>query len=198
MATDLRDRSLRDRVVLLLISGMSTGAAETFCLQQGADPDAAKAIVGEARKRITLTADYARDEQLGRAIMRLEDLYAKSIAATDTRTALQAQRELNRLLRLHEPSEPATPAADPQELAEARRLLDSVRNYLLDLNLAPADVPIDEHARVAAELLIDHDLCDVVPAPEGKGKGQVGGHRRRRPGHRRHSTGTEPPSPAGC
>lgn len=48
-----------------------------------------------------MLADYARDEQLDKAVMRLDDLYAKSIAAQDTRTALQAQRELNRLLGLY-------------------------------------------------------------------------------------------------
>jgi len=88
MSTDARSATLRDRAVLLLINGMSVNAAETFCVQQGADADEAKRIVAEARKRITVAADYARDEQFGRAIMRLEDLYAKSVAAQDTRAAL--------------------------------------------------------------------------------------------------------------
>ena len=52
-------------------------------------------LVAEARKRITVAADYTRDEQIGRAVMRLDDLYAKSIAGQDIRTALQAQREGN-------------------------------------------------------------------------------------------------------
>ena len=73
------------------------------------DPEAATRAYGEiagmtvnqARKRITVAADYTRDEQLGKAVIRLDDLYAKSIAAQDTRTALQAQRELNRLLSLY-------------------------------------------------------------------------------------------------
>jgi len=58
------------------------------------NPADAKAIVGEARKRITVAADYARDEQIGVAFMRLNDLYSKSVVAQDYRTALAAQKEL--------------------------------------------------------------------------------------------------------
>jgi len=39
--------------------------------------------------------------------MRLDYLYAKSIAAHDTRTALLAQREMNRHLRLYSRHGPA-------------------------------------------------------------------------------------------
>ena len=94
----------RDRLLLLLTNGMSIEAAVGYCVQQSwMDLDTARRTVAEARQRITVAADYARDEQLGKAVMRLDDLYAKSIAAKDTRTALQAQRELNRLLGLYSP-----------------------------------------------------------------------------------------------
>ena len=100
--SELSTTTLRDRLVLLLTNGMTIETAEGYCVRQaGCDPDAARRIVAEARQRITVAADYARDEQLGKAVMRLDDLYAKSIAAQDTRTALQAQRELNRLLGLY-------------------------------------------------------------------------------------------------
>ena len=93
---------LRDRLVLLLTNGMSVEAAEGYCVRQGAmDLDTARRTVAEARQRITVAADYARDEQLGKAVMRLEDLYGRAIRERDARTALQAQRELNRLLNLH-------------------------------------------------------------------------------------------------
>jgi hypothetical protein len=94
---------IQDKIVLLLTNGMTVESAEAFASQlPGMNLDQARRTVAEARKRITVAADYARDEQLGKAVMRLDGLYAKSIAAQDIRTALQAQRELNRLLSLYD------------------------------------------------------------------------------------------------
>ena len=141
---------LRDRVLLLLINGMSVHAAEGFCLQQGAEPAAAREIVADARQRITVAADYTRDEQLGRAIMRLDDLYAKAMAEKDTRTALQAQRELNRLLSLYSPKDnPQHP--DDENAASMKQQIDLIAGHLLPLGLADASYPLEEHARLAAE-----------------------------------------------
>lgn len=143
---------LRDRVLLLLINGMSIHAAESFCLQQGTEPAAAREIVADARQRITVAADYTRDEQLGRAIMRLDDLYAKAIAEKDTRTALQALRELNRLLSLYSPKDhPQHPGEG--DTASMKQQLDLIAGHLLPLELADASYPLEEHARLAADLI---------------------------------------------
>ena len=143
--------SLRDRVVLLLTNGMTVEAAEGYCVKQGGlDSGAAARLVAEARQRITVAADYARDEQLGKAVMRLDDLYAKSIAAQDTRTALQAQRELNRLLGLYSMADSGA-AADTDD--DAARRLELIASYLLPLGLTDSRYPVEEHARVAAEIL---------------------------------------------
>jgi hypothetical protein len=144
---------LRDRVVLLLANGMTVEAAEAYCVRQGSmDSGAAALLVAEARQRITVAADYARDEQLGKAVMRLDDLYAKSIAAKDTRTALQAQRELNRLLGLYAAADAAAAAGDSGDDDAARRL-ELVAAYLLPLNLTDERYPVEEHARIAAETI---------------------------------------------
>ncbi len=143
---------VRDRVVLLLINGMSPESAQGYCLQQGVAPDEARQIVAEARKRITVAADYTRDEQIGRAVMRLDDLYAKSIAGQDIRTALQAQRELNRLLDLYAGSG-RSDAGGGEDAAELRRQVELIASYLLPLKLADEQYPVEEHARVAAELI---------------------------------------------
>jgi hypothetical protein len=111
--------------------------------------------VAEARQRITVAADYARDEQLGKAVMRLDDLYAKSIAAKDTRTALQAQRELNRLMGLYAAADAAAAAGDSGDDDAARRL-ELVASYLLPLNLTDERYPVEEHARIAAEIIRSH------------------------------------------
>ena len=145
------NESLRDRVVLLLTNGMTVEAAEGYCVKHGGlDADAARRLVAEARKRLTVAADYARDEQLGKAVMRLDDLYAKSIAARDTRTALQAQRELNRLMGLYSMADVGETVTESDE---AERRLDLIASYLLPLELTDARYPVEEHARVAAEKL---------------------------------------------
>ena len=144
---------LRDRIVLLLTNGMSVEAAEGYCIRQGGcDLDTARRTVAEARQRITIAADYARDEQLGKAVMRLDDLYAKSITAKDTRTALQAQRELNRLMSLYSPRDTAGgEATDEAEDAVAR--LELIASYLFPLKLTDERYPVEEHARLASEII---------------------------------------------
>lgn len=42
------DQSLRDRIVLLLISGMSAEAAEAYCLKHGKDLDEARRSAASA------------------------------------------------------------------------------------------------------------------------------------------------------
>ena len=141
---------IQDKIVLLLTNGMSVEAAEGFCIRQGQDSDTARRTVADARQRITVAADYARDEQLGKAVMRVDDLYAKSIAGQDTRTALQAQREFNRLLGLYwadgTPAETAT--TDAQDVV---RRLELIASYLIPLKLTDERYPVEEHARLAAD-----------------------------------------------
>jgi hypothetical protein len=155
-----KPHTLRDRIVLLLISGMSAEAAEGFCLQNGQDLDSARQIVADARKRITVAADYTRDEQLGKAVMRLEDLYAKSIAGQDIRTALQAQREINRLMSLYALPNRSEAGGD-EDAGALRRQVELIASYLLPLKLIGEGYPVEEHARLAAELIRNHGLAGV-------------------------------------
>ena len=150
---ELPASTLRDRVVLLLTNGMTVEAAESYCISQRQDLDTARRTVSEARQRITVAADYARDEQLGKAVMRLEDLYAKSIAGKDVRSAIAAQKELNRLLRLYDAPEQAPQAGGQQDDEGAANRLDLIAGYLLPLKLADARYPVEEHARVAADII---------------------------------------------
>jgi len=153
--------TLRDRLVLLLVSGMSTEAAEGYCVRHGGmDLDTARRTVAEARQRITVAADYARDEQLGKAVMRLDDLYAKSIAAQDARTALQAQRELNRLLGLYWADGAAGETTDTDAQETVRRL-ELIAGYLIPLKLTDERYPVEEHARLASDIIRTHGLAGV-------------------------------------
>lgn len=141
---------LSDEVVLLLVSGMSLARVRSYLHdQRDVKPPDADHIIAEARKRITVAADYVRDEQLGKAVMRLEELYAKSVASKDTRTALQAQRELNRLVGLYAPREAAVAAAGTEESGR----LDLIAQYVLPLKLIPDTYPLEEHVRVACEII---------------------------------------------
>jgi hypothetical protein len=147
-----------DKVVLLLVSGVSAEAAEVACLEKlkltRAD---AKAAIIDARRRITIAADYNRTEEIGTAYIRLHDLYKRSLNVQDVKTALAAQKELNKLLDLYtalraDELEEAT-EGEMGERGIAAAELAAVREHLLPLELAPEDYPIAEHARIAADLI---------------------------------------------
>jgi hypothetical protein len=147
-----------DKVVLMLVSGVSAEAAEVACVEKlklkRAD---AKAAIIDARRRITIAADYNRTEEIGTAYIRLHDLYKRSLNVQDVKTALAAQKELNKLLDLYtalrtgELEEATDGEMGERGIAAAE--LAAVREHLLPLELAPEDYPIAEHARIAADLI---------------------------------------------
>jgi hypothetical protein len=141
-----------DNIVLLLTSGITLDRAVSYCIAQlGIKDGEARKIVDEARRRIIVSADYNRDEQLGTAIARLNDLYAKSIKVNDVKTALHAQRELNRLMGLY-PVEPDGGNVESVSNDAAKRL-SVIEGYLLPLCIVSEKYPIEEHARVAADFI---------------------------------------------
>ena len=142
-----------DMAVLLLTKGMGHPAVATYLTTNMSVPAAqAEAVVKEARRRLTVAAEFDRDEEIGKAVLRLEDLFRTSLLAKDTRTALQAQRELSRLLRLYDRDDPGeTP--EEGEHSEAEQRLHVVEGYLLPLKLTNEEYPVEEHARVAADII---------------------------------------------
>lgn len=95
--------------------------------------------LSEARQKLTLAAQYDRDEELGRAISRLEELYRRAMARVtlkpgdlkpDLRAALLAQKELNRLLGLWGAEGPA--AEVPEALPENARKRDENAELIFD------------------------------------------------------------------
>jgi hypothetical protein len=151
--------NLKDQVTLLLINGTPVDAVVGFCFQRGLDPDAAKGVVAEARKRITVAADYTRDEQVALAFTRFNDIYGKSMAVKDHRTALAAQKELNRLLGLNSPARDAV--GGDEDIVTVRRQVELMASYLIPLGLVPDTYPVEEHARVAAEIIRSNDLANL-------------------------------------
>jgi len=138
----------QEKIHLLLLSGLrEQQILDTAVSKLKLTPKQAAEALRRARRALTLAADYHRDEQLGLAIDRLNECYARARAIADTKTALQAQRELNRLLRLYDQPEDSTQPSDPAD-ADSRL----ARSHLAALGLAPeADsLPLSELARLAA------------------------------------------------
>jgi len=143
-----------DRVLLWMVSGLAGADLETACVAKlDVDPSQVKAVIAEARKRLTLAAEYNRDELLGTALTRLNDLYSRCIRAggdgigPNLAKALDVQREINRLTGLYR--QPSLAAMDSG--GEAAEELEAVGEYLLPLALTSESYPLREHARLAAQ-----------------------------------------------
>lgn len=150
-----------ERVLLWMVSGLAGADLENACVAKlDVDPSQVKATITEARKRITLAAEYNRDELLGTALTRLNDLYSRCIRAgadgngPNLAKALDVQRELNRLTGLYRPASLGSYVAQGQP-GEADEELEAVGEYLLPLALTSEDYPLREHARLAAQRITE-------------------------------------------
>jgi hypothetical protein len=97
-----------------MVSGLSGADLESACVAKlNVDPAQVKAVIGEARKQLTLAAEYNRNEMLGTALTRLNDIYARCIRAgadgngPNLAKALDVQKEINRLAGLYPDSSAA-------------------------------------------------------------------------------------------
>lgn len=142
-----------DRAVLLLVSGLNLEAVVTTLREKlGIPPAAATAAAKKAEKKIILAANYDRTKELGTAIARLNDLYRRAVAIQDTKTALQIQREINRLLDLYDhPITSAEADTMDSEAALARR-------YLQGLGLGDDGTPLPELCRRAAAKILNAEI----------------------------------------
>jgi len=137
-----------DDAILFLVKGGSVDDAIGRLVATGISQSVAKTSVDEARKAITLSADYVRDEQLNKAVSRIETLHKKSFTAKDYKTALQAQKELNRLLGLY-----GSKQVESSDGSECEKQIHLIEGYILPLNLADETLPLVEHVRIASERL---------------------------------------------
>ncbi len=102
------------------------------------------------KKKFRLS-EITKREQIGQAVARLDAMFKAATAAKDSKTALQAQRELNRLLDLY--TGPGRSESGGEEVTDLRRQLDLIAGHLLPLKLADEGYPVEEHARLAAEFI---------------------------------------------
>ena len=152
-----------DRVIIWMVSGLAGADLETACVAKlDVDPAQVKAVIAEARKRLTLAAEYNRDELLGTALTRLNDLYGRCIRAgvdsegkaigPNLAKALDVQREINRLTGLYRP---ASLAGMDSGGGEGSEELEAVTAILLPLALASDAYPLREHARLAVQRICE-------------------------------------------
>src|ERR1039458_1690123 len=131
-----------ERVLLWMVSGLSGADLETACVAKlDVDPSLVKDVIAEARKRLTLAAEYNRDELLGTALTRLNDLYSRCIRAgadgngPNLAKALDVQREINRLVGLYRQTS-LLPGQGVEGGGEASDELRAIGEHLLPLGLA--------------------------------------------------------------
>lgn len=149
--------------ILGLVRGLSDEQLIAQVMRHKIPRDDAGMIIADAKKRIQLTADFNRNEQLGLAIKRLNRILELSMPSgeqgdelhdeikSDLPVAIRAQVELNKLLKLHEV--PAGNSGDPDEPGSDRGdELERVRAHLSGvLDEVPDDYPVSELARIAAD-----------------------------------------------
>jgi len=148
-----------DKVLLLMVSGLSPADLTAACIGKlDVPPDQVAGVIASARRKLTLAADYNRDEQIGTAVTRLNDIYARAIRSQDIKTGLVAQKEINKLMDLYRMTpERAGDGSEGEEGGGPERMeLAAIREHLLPLGLAATDYPLREHARIAAEVVRDH------------------------------------------
>lgn len=149
----LQDENLVHKIVLLMVSGLSKKELTEACVIKFAiPPEEVDHFVKEARTKITRTAEYDKDEELGISITRMNDIYRRAIKGQDIKTALMAQKELNKLMDLSKDTGSEGQDGNKQTnfLGEIEEL-DAIAGHLLPLELADKDYPLREHARIAAE-----------------------------------------------
>jgi hypothetical protein len=141
------DLPIEHQVLLLLATLSSRDLVAVACVEKlNIPPEAVDATIAAARVKLTLAADFHRDEELGRAVTRLHTLYERSLTIQDTKTALATVKELNKLLDLYR----AAPAGSIDTSADqAAAELAEVRAHLEPLDLGGPDVPTSELARRA-------------------------------------------------
>ena len=103
-----------DKIILLLVSLQSRGAVKAAIVEKmGLTEAQADAAIEHARAAIVTAAEVDRDRALGESIVRLNDVYERSLRIQDCKTALAAVKELNRLQGLV--ATPRRPEEEPTQ-----------------------------------------------------------------------------------
>lgn len=144
----MSDITPSDRLLLAIVSGLE---GEVAARKIGIPDDQIRKAINQVRRRLTLAADYNRDEQLGTAIKRLNECYSRAYGENDVKTCVNVQKELNRLMDLYR-----TAAAPAETSVKVDGELRAVREILAPLFLKRLDdgVKTQELARLA--------VCEIM------------------------------------
>jgi hypothetical protein len=136
-----------DRLILGVVQGHDP---ERVARAMGLDEVRIHPAVAEARRRLTIAADYNRDEQLGTAIKRLNDCYCRAMSVNELRIAVQSQKELNRIMDLYGAVAQSAATSD----GEPDPQLTAVRGHLAPLGLGNESTSTEELARLAVAEIV--------------------------------------------
>ena len=171
MSDTQREKTVQQVVLWMVSNFTGDRLREAIVSKLGAAPEEVTALVEEAKRRITLAATFDRDEMVGKALMRLEDLYSRYLVEASTNPAyfakaLDVQREINRLAGLYKQAELSIGVLAGGDGDEQ---LAQVAAHLLPLQLADERMPLVEHARLAAvEIVRLRQQAGEVAAAQGE------------------------------
>jgi len=156
--SDPFDPETVDQIIRFLCNLQDRSSIVWACLTKLAlAPEQVDTALEAARAKLTRAADFHRTHELGRAVTRLNELYSRAVAMQDTKTAISAQKELNRLLALYPAGpgtgdrEPGTAGEEAQTAAAGTRPRDLAAQDLFDAcdahlePLALSDDPADQY-----------------------------------------------------
>jgi len=160
-----------DKVILLLVSGLGQAAIEAVCREKfQLDAKATAALMAQAKKQITLAADYDRDQEIGTSYIRLKDLYSRSLKVQDFKTALAAQKEINRLQNLYPTPSEGGAAAEDGDLGQAQATIAEAMAHLEPLCLGQPGDNLPDLARLAACRILNGTIVKPPRRPATKKK----------------------------
>jgi len=177
-----------DKIILLLVSGVGRSTITEAVGKLGLAGDAAATAIAEAQTRIAIAARWDRNEQMGTALVRLNDCYRRALGSEDAKTALAVQREINRLLTLSAP-----PAPDPAPLGTAMSAAatDSdaaaARAHLAALGFEDEGISLAEMCRLTVLRVITDARKPGIPMAPRTRRQTTRATGPRRPRHRANS-----------
>lgn len=116
-------------------------------------------ILEKARQRITEAANYDPRQELGRALMNNNDLYARAWESGDLSLAAGVLKDRTRVLGLDLIRRAESGTAEiSEDAAQALATVEAVRSILLSVKpngqALPDDIPLEDAARLVVDELI--------------------------------------------
>jgi len=145
------DALLKSVVRALALEGDSED--EIRIRERGYGDEVVDAAIEEAQRRFRRVSGIDRLAEIGAGIVRLRQIIGRAIAGGELTQAIQAQRELGKLLALYPKAGEGEGNRPPEVGSEAQSELEAIAAHLRPLELADGAYPLSEIARIAAEII---------------------------------------------